>query len=463
MNGSPQGPVPLRKTTRPEWTVMKTFLGLILAGTVLLMAPFSHPDFQWLHPVKALFTATSATCVTGLTVIDTGTSFNLFGQLVILALIQVGGLGLMTLATFLLLVVGRRMTMSDESAMLVSLGMGRVSGLRLVLRKTILFTFLFETAGALILFWRFSAYHGMSPGKAAYAGIFHSISAFCNAGFSIFPDNLIGVREDPWIILTLAFLLIAGGLGFIVWHELTEIKFWRIKTLRGSLSLHSRLVLVSTGCLILLGFLGFLALEWRHSLADLPYAKRVLAAFFQGVTPRTAGFNVVDMGQVTPQAFSLTVGLMFIGAAPCSTAGGIKVTTIIIMILTLRNLLTSRRDVHFNNRTIPDSAVREGLAIFVLSLIQVGVVFGILLFTENLDGQVGRYSVVDSILFETVSAFGTVGLSTGLTAQLSLAGQVVLSGMMFLGRLGPVMIASLVGRKVVTQLVRYPEESVLLG
>jgi trk system potassium uptake protein TrkH len=452
-----------RKTIRPEWTVMKTFFFLILGGAFLLMLPVANTGYKWLHPINALFTATSATCVTGLTVVDTGTSFTLFGQLVILALIQIGGLGLMTLATFLLLVVGRRMSVSDESAMLVTLGLGRASGLKLVLRKAVIFTVLFEAAGAAILFWRFSTFHGMPVAQAAYSGVFHSISAFCNAGFSLFPDNLIGVRDDPWIILTLAFLLISGGLGFIVWHELTEIKFWRIKTLRGTLSLHTRLVLVTTGVLVAAGFLGFRALEWRHTLDGLPYWNRVLAAFFQGVTPRTAGFNLVDMGQVTPQTLFMTMGLMFIGGAPCSTAGGIKLTTIIVMVLTLRTMIRGRRDVYFADRTIPDSAVREGLAIFVLSLFQIGLVFAVLLFTENLDAVVGRFGMVDAVLFETVSAFGTVGLSTGLTPSLSLSGQVALSVLMFLGRLGPVAIASIIGRKVVQQRVRYPEEYVLLG
>ncbi len=441
----------------------KTFFLLILGGALLLTLPVSHPGHVWMNPVNALFTATSATCVTGLTVVDTGTAFNLFGQWVILGLIQVGGLGLMTLATFLLLVVGRRMSLSNESTMLLTLGLGRASGLKLVLWKTVLFTVLFETTGAAILFWRFSAFHGMPAGQAAYAGIFHAVSAFCNAGFSIFPDNLMSYREDPWIVLTLAALLISGGLGFIVWHELTEIKFWRVKTLRGSLSLHTRLVLVTTGVLIAFGFLGFLGLEWRHSLAELPYSKRILAAFFQGVTPRTAGFNVVDMGQITPQSLFLTMGLMFIGGAPCSTAGGIKLTAIVVMVLSLRTLVRGRRDVYFGNRTLPDSAVREGLAIFVLSLLQIGVIFSILLFTEKLDGAVGRFGMVDSILFETVSAFGTVGLSTGLTPHLSQPGQVALAGMMFLGRLGPVMIASIIGGKVVQQWIRYPEEYVLLG
>ena len=448
---------------RPEWLVMRTFLYLILAGTAVLMLPLSHPGGHWMDPVTALFTATSATCVTGLTVADPGTAFNLFGQIVILLLIQIGGLGLMTMATFLLLLVGKRMSMSDESAMLSSLGLGRASGLGLVMKKVILFTILFEGAGTAILAWRFATFHGMPAGRAVYVGLFHCVSAFCNAGLSLFPDNLIGYRDDPWIVLTLAGLLIAGGLGFIVWHELTEIKFWRIKTLRGRLSLHTRLVLFSTAALILGGFLGFLVLEWRHTLAPLSIPHRFLAAFFQGVTPRTAGFNVVDMSQVSPPTLFMTIGLMFIGGAPCSTAGGVKVTTMVVLALALYTMIRGRRDVFFANRTLPDTAVREGLAVFVLALIQVLVVFGILLLTEDLTRFAGRFGAPDALLFETVSAFGTVGLSTGITPQLSVWGQLALVAMMFLGRLGPVTLASIIGRKAIKQQVRYPEEYVLLG
>ncbi len=465
MIGNAQPPVPRSavKASRPEWAVLKTFFFLVLAGAVLLMLPVSHPGWRWMDPVTALFTATSATCVTGLFVADTGTAFNLFGQIVILLLIQVGGIGLMTLATFLLLVVGKRVSVSDESAMLITLGMGRVSGIKLVLRKAILFTILFESAGAALLTWRFSAFHGMPAGKAVYMGLFHAISGFCNAGFSLFPDNLAGFRDDPWIVLTLAALLISGGLGFIVWHELTEIKFWKIKTLRGTLSLHTRLVLVSTGILIAVGFVGFLLMEWHHTLAALSVPHRFLAAFFQGVTPRTAGFNLVDMGQVTPPTFFFTIGLMFIGGAPCSTAGGVKVTTIVIMALTLVAMMRGRRDVGFAHRTIPGSSVREGLAIFVLALLQVLIVFGILLLIEDTGRYVGHFAATDALLFETVSAFGTVGLSTGITPSLTVWGQLTIVVMMFLGRLGPVTIASIIGRKVVQQRIRYPEEYVLLG
>ncbi len=449
-------------SARPEWMVMKTFFFMIVAGAVALMLPVAHPGGRWMDPMTAFFTATSAACVTGLTVADTGSDFTLFGQLVILGLIQVGGIGLMTLAAFLLLVVGRRLSMMDESVMLKSLGMGRASGLKLVLQKTVLFTVLFETAGTAILSWRFSE-HGMSTGRSLYAGLFHAVSAFCNAGFSLFPGNLAGYREDPWIVLTLAGLLIAGGLGFIVWHEMTEIRFWRIKTLRGSLSLHTRLVLVATAVLIALGALGFLVLEWRHTLADLSVPHRFLAAFFQGVTPRTAGFNLVDMSQVTPPTLFLNLVLMFIGGAPCSTAGGVKVTAVVVMALTLTAMLRGRRDISFAHRTLPESAMRGGVAIFTLSILQVMAGFGLLLLTEDLTRFTGHFGAVDALLFETVAAFGTAGLSTGITPHLSVAGQLTVTVMMFFGRLGPVTLASAIGRKGMRQQVRYPEEYVVLG
>lgn len=453
---------PAIRVARPEWVVIRTFLLIIAAGALLLMLPAAHPGGRWMDPVTALFTATSAACVTGLSVADTGADFSLFGQLVILALIQAGGIGVMTLAAFLLLAVGRRASMLEENVMLSTLGLDRAAGLTLVLRKTVLFTLLFEAVGTAVLAWRFSA-HGMALPRAVYVGLFHAVSAFCNAGFSLFPDSLIGFRQDPWIVLTLAALLVSGGLGFLVWHELSALKFWRIRTLRGGLSLHTRMVLMASAVLTAIGIGSFLFVEWNGTLAELSVPHRLLAAGFQGVTSRTAGFNLVPMDQVAPPTLFMTIGLMFIGGAPCSTAGGIKVTTVVVMVLTLTTMLRGRRDITFSNRTLPESVMREAIAISTLGVFQVLAGFGLLLLTEDLTRFVGRFGAVDALLFEAVSAFGTTGLSTGITPRLSVIGHLVLTGMMFLGRLGPMTLASAIGRKGVQQRIRYPEEDVVLG
>lgn len=445
---------------KPERILVRVFLSAILGGTLLLMLPAAASDGRPTSPIDALFMATSATCVTGLATLDLGSHFSLFGQLVLLCLIQLGGIGIITLGTFFLIIIGRNLRTSDEFVLMDSLGGNKVQGLNSLVFRTIVFTVILEIAGAAILTWRFAG-HGMAPGRAAYAGIFHSISAFCNAGLSIFPDNLAGFGTDRILLLTVGLLILIGGIGFIVLYDFSDFRifhFWRRDRPRGKrLALHSRLAVETSLWLLLIGFVLFAAMEWTNTLRSLPFVDKLNVALFHSITPRTAGFNVVDMGQVTPAVLFTTMGLMFIGGSPCSTAGGIKTTTLAIMLLVVAMFMRGRRETEIHNRTIPPGVVREALAIFMLSLLTVAFMFGILLVVEQ--GNMAS----DALLFETISAFGTVGLSTGITPHLSAVGKLCIIVCMFFGRLGPLTIALLVGKTSVRQAIRYPDEEVLVG
>lgn len=445
---------------KPERVLVRVFLAAILTGTLLLMLPIASRDGQPTSPIDALFMATSATCVTGLVTLDLGNHFNLFGQLVLLCLIQLGGIGIITLGTFFLIIIGRNLHTSEEFVLMDSLGGNRVQGLNSLVLRTIVFAAILEIIGAAILTWRFAG-HGMSPGRALYAGIFHSISAFCNSGLSIFTDNLAGYRSDRILLLTVGLLILLGGIGFIVLYDFSDFRIfhlWRRDRLRGiHLALHSRLAVETSLWLLAIGFVLFAALEWSNTLKTFSLADKLNVSLFHAITPRTAGFNVVDMGEVTPATLFMNMVLMFIGGSPCSTAGGIKTTTLAIMILVVAMFMRGRHETEIHDRTIPQSVVREALAIFILSLLVVTFMFGILLVVEQ------NSIAPDSLLFETISAFGTVGLSTGITPHLSAVGKLCIIVCMFFGRLGPLTVALLIGKTRVRQTIRYPDEEVLVG
>ena len=450
---------------RPEWIAVKTFAAAILVGTALLTTPYATKRGDWQDPLAALFTATSATCVTGLTVVDTGSDLSLFGQIVVLALIQLGGLGIMTLGTFLLVLTGRRLRMQDEFILMDSLGTEGVRGLRSLLARTVLFTVALETVSASILAHRFISAHGYSPTEAVYHGVFHSISAFCNAGFSLYSSSLMGLRTDRTVVLVITCLIVLGGVGFLVLYNVSSLKIWRRDRLsRGKLTLHSKIVLASSAALIALGTLAFLLLESDRTLLALSWPDRLLCSVFQAVTPRTAGFNVVDMADVEPATSFLSMVLMFIGGSPASTAGGIKTTTLIVLALTVVTMVRGREDTELYHRAVPIKIVREALSIFLLSLLCILVFFFILLVSEEPDATGCTGPATTDLLFETVSAFGTVGLSTGITPDLSAGGKLALVLCMFVGRLGPLTMALIIGgRDLSPTAVRFPEEEVVVG
>jgi trk system potassium uptake protein TrkH len=454
---------------RPVQLLVLSFSLVILAGTLLLWLPWASRGDP-LGLVDALFTATSATCVTGLVVVDTGTHFTLFGQLVILALVQVGGLGIMTLGTFFIVSLGGRMGWRGRDLLSRTLTGDPRTDLLGLLRNVFYLTMAVELIGAFVLTGRFLDH--MPFHRAIYHGIFHSISAFCNAGFSLNADSFIGWQHDPVVNLTLVGLIVVGGLGFAVLVELgrrlrrpeRDREGRRLRPQGRGLSLHTRLTLVFTVVLILVGMLFFLLLEWRDTIAPLRLGEKLLAALFQSVTARTAGFNTVPIEHASNATLFLLILLMFVGGAPGSCAGGIKVTTFGILFALAANRIRGVAEVNVFGRRIPDRTLSEALGIAALATTVV-VLFTFLLVsievgTASFDTTRGEFI---RLAFEAVSAFGTVGLSTGVTPGLSTVGRLLITLLMFIGRLGPLTMALAVAGRVRPSAYRYVEEGVMVG
>jgi trk system potassium uptake protein TrkH len=432
------------------------------------MLPFATVAESSLSPLSAFFTATSAICVTGLTVIDIGTELTLFGQIVVLLLIQLGGLGIMTIGTFLLVILGKRLSLQNENVIMSTYGTGASDNLRSLLRLTIGFTLLFESIGAILL-WQcylspppeYTNLMGEGVGRPLYYAVFHSVSAFCNAGFSLHKGSLVNFQNSPLYMLTISALVIAGGLGFLVVYNLMQIRFWRrnLKT-RGRLTLHSRVVLGSTLILLAVGTVLILLQEWSNTLAEIPQLhNKICTAFFHAVTPRTAGFNALPMTELHGSTRFTTSLLMFVGGSPGSTAGGIKTSTLFVLIVTIFSICKGRTQTILFNRCIPARTVRESIIIFLLSLFGVLTAYGLLLYSEN-PGTPGEAS---NLFFEAISAFATVGLSMNTTATLSHMGEFIIMVCMYIGRLGPMTAALLIGSSHVVERIRYPEEEVVVG
>jgi len=441
------------------------FMFAILIGAFLLTRPISNTNGHSMGSVTALFTATSATCVTGLSVIDIGTELTLFGQLVVLTLIQLGGLGITTFGTFLLVLVGRRLSVQNEFVLMSSYGIDEVNGLRSLLRWTMGLTFVIEGLGAFLLWTRYLLHAHelhMPPGlwPPIYYAIFHSVSAFCNAGFSLHRENLIPFQRDPFYLCVIDLLIVLGGLGFLVLYNVINTKFWRsnLKT-RGRVSLHSKIALMATLLLITVGAATFLFQEWNNTLKDLSLFQKVTCSLFQSITPRTAGYNVIDMGQIKDTTRFTTSLLMLVGGSPGSAAGGVKTTTLVVLIMTIFAICKNRSETVIFSRTIPNTVVREALVIFLLSIAVVFTAFGLLLLTE----APLKPDDASKLIFETVSAFATVGLSINLTPTLSTAGQWVIITCMYVGRLGPLAVALLIGAREDSLRIRYPEEEIVVG
>ena len=424
----------------------------VLVGTLLLMLPVAQTGIDWTDPVTALFTATSAVCVTGLVVVDTGTYWSTFGEVVILALIQVGGLGTMTLASLLGLAISRklglraRVTAATETK---AVGLGDVRGVVLGVARTSLVV---ELAVAVVLALRFWAAYDVSPGRAAYLGVFHSVSAFNNAGFALWPDSLVRFATDPWICLPIAASVIVGGIGFPVILELRK----RLRTPR-AWSMHTKMTLWATGVLLVLGTVLITANEWRNpaTLGQLDAPGRLLAGFFQAVMPRTAGFNSVDTGAMYEGSLLVTVVLMFIGGGSAGTAGGIKVTTFVLLFFVIWAEVRGERDVQAFERRIGERVVRQALTVALLSV-------GLVVTATVVLVELTRMST-HLVLFEVVSAFATVGLSTGITADVGTAGHLVLTVLMFVGRLGPITLVSALALRERQRLYHHPEGRPLIG
>lgn len=433
-----------------------SFAGLILLGTLLLTFPAATKDGHGASLLTALFTATSATCVTGLIVVDTGGYFSTFGQMVILSLIQLGGLGIMTFSTSLALMFGKRLGVKERATMQEILEAPDPASLVKIVLYIVKMTLCVELIGATILFVRFRfVYHSVF--QAAYYALFHAISAFCNAGFSLFSDSLASFRGDFIVNFTITALIIIGGIGFVVVAAVVNRENFSHGLGRGlaRLDVHSKLVLFITAVLIVGGALAFFFFEFDHSLLALSMKDKLFAAFFQSVTTRTAGFNTIDIGHLRNVTLFLMIVWMFIGAAPGSTGGGIKVSTVGVLFLSIKAMLQGRKDIEVFRRTIPQATVYKSIAIAIVSLILVSFFLSLLLGSQN-----GNF--VD-LLFEAVSAFGTVGLSVGVTPHLNAAGRVIIILLMFIGRLGPLTLAFAVGRRPKTTYLQYPQGRVMIG
>ncbi len=426
----------------PERLFLLSFAGIILVGALLLHQPFAVHGVP-LSITDALFTATSATCVTGLIVVDTATKFTVAGQLILLVLIQMGGLGIMTFSVAFVTLFAGRLSLGGRDMLEATFSQMPMRGMRKLLRTIFAATLLTELAGAVLLTLRFAM--DMPWTRAVWFALFHSVSAFCNAGFSLFSDSLMSYQGDVLVIMVISTLIIAGGLGFIVVFELQHSpRPLRFK----KLSLHSRIVLSASLLLIAFGFITMMLFEWNSSLNHLPWPKKILEAFFQSVTTRTAGFNSVDLGMLSNGTLFFMLILMFIGASPSSTGGGIKTTTFATILAFARARFKNREHTQLLNRTVPETAVSRAVTIAIFSSLVVILFTTLLLFTE-LSGHSHQESrgLFLEILFETTSAFGTVGLSMGITSHLSEAGRMLITLLMFIGRLGPLTLALAISKK----------------
>ncbi|MFQ5956503.1 MAG: TrkH family potassium uptake protein [Candidatus Brocadiales bacterium] len=439
---------------RPGISISGSFLIIIFVGACLLSLPQATSTGERTPFIDAVFTATSATCVTGLIVRDTGQYFSTFGQVVILLLIQVGGLGIMTLAAFFGAVFAGRLSVSQQAAVKEVLDVTSVEEVFRLLRFIVVVTLLFEAIGfcALLPVWMGNT---DSLGTALFYSLFHSVSAYCNAGFSLFSDSLVGYRENVLLNSIVTSLIIMGGLGFYVLANLYYSFLLSPKNRHeGGLTLHTQLVLISSVILIVLGAACFYLFERNHSLATLGPFHQFQTCYFQSVTARTCGFNTVDIGNLASPTILLLMFLMFIGGSPGSTAGGIKTTVIALVVTATYSFLKGRDQVAFFGRTIPRFIIQRAFAILICSFTAILISSIILLSVEE--------ATFEQILFEVFSAFGTVGLSTGITPQLSPLGKVVVTILMFVGRLGPLTLAVILIKERAPK-VSYPEEKIAVG
>jgi len=444
--------------TRPLRLLVSSFAVLIVVGTGLLLLPVATPPGQPVGVVDALFTATSAVCVTGLVVRDTGTGFTPFGQTVILALIQLGGLGIMTFSLVILSLLGGRLSLASRSVLTHTLaGAAGSDGLRPLLKLVVRFTFAVELVGAVVLFVRWREELGLS--EAVWAAAFHSISAFCNAGFSLWSSSLEGYRDDPVVNGVVMGLIVLGGLGFLVVREVQ--RSWRQPR---QLSLHTKVTLAATAWLVVGGAAGLWLVERNESFAGLPAGSQLLASLFQSVTARTAGFNTVPLAELTPAGLFIIMLLMFVGGSPGSCAGGIKSTTVGVLTLAAWQRVRGHAHVNVFRRSLERSALENAVTITMGGIVVTLVGMFAMLFIQAPHSSVGElHGEFAGYFFEVVSALGTVGLSVGLTASLTPPARLLVIVLMFLGRLGPLTVATALAHRSRVTDWQQAEEGVMVG
>ena len=439
-------------------TICVGFLALIVFGTLLLMMPFATADGTWNNFIVALFTSTSAVCVTGLAVVDTGSDFSFWGQLTILFLIQVGGLGYMMTTTFLILLLGRKFDLRQKFAIQESFDRPFLQGSNNLVRSIVATTLIFELTGIFLLLRTFTADFGWSEGL--WYSIFHSISAWNNAGFSLFADSLVSYRDSWEINLIIPGLVIFGGIGYQV---IIEMYLWLVNILkrkseRFCFSLNFKVVTSTTILLLLFGTIAFFLTELHNpaTLQNLSFEDKFLAAWFQSMSTRTAGFNTIDLGNMSIAGLFITMGFMFVGASPSGTGGGIKTTTLRILFNCTKSVLQGKSQVVLYQREVPSTLVLKAVAVVF------GTATAIILATILISVRETEFNFLQ-ILFEVISAFATVGLSTGITASFSTISKVILIFSMYMGRVSVlILIAAIIGDARPTSL-HYPEENLLVG
>ncbi|OAH59713.1 MULTISPECIES: TrkH family potassium uptake protein [Bacillaceae] len=442
----------MKKFLDPPKVLVLGFLTISLIGTFLLSLPYATVDGKGLSFLNALFTSTSAACVNGLVIVDTGTTFTLFGQLVILSLIQLGGLGFMTFATFFAVLLGKRISLKERLLLRESTNSSSISGVVTLTKRIILFSVTIQIVGAILLAFRFAA--EMPIGKAIYYGVFHSISNFNNAGFDLTGGfkSLALYAEDPILNLTVCALITVGGIGFIVLNEVFEYRETR------RLSLHTKVVLATSFVLTFGGTIFILLLEFGNpkTLQPLSYSGKVLAALFQSVTTRSTGSSTLNIPDLSHSTLFLLIFLMFIGASPGSAGGGIKTTTFATLLGAVWSQIKGKEDVVFFRQCIPFGTIYKALTITISGLFFVIILTMLLTITES-----GKDFLM--ILFEAVSASSDVGLSMGLTPELSPVGRILIIFAMFAGRVGPLTIAYAVATREKPNAFRYPKGKIMIG
>jgi trk system potassium uptake protein len=443
----------------PATPILAGFLFVIISGTVLLKLPVSTAN-GYITWIDAFFTATSAVCVTGLIVVDTGSYFSVFGQIVILSLFQIGGLGVMTIAVLFFQWIGKQISLQQRILVQDLYSVAPRKDIFRLVSSVVIFTFTAEIIGMLLLYIRWS--HTMPVRNAWFHSIFHSISAFCNAGFSLNSDSMIAHKSDALINLTMCCLIIAGGIGFPVLYDLA-ITF-RNRKKRLKLTVQTRVVLVTTFVLIVGGALIFGILERHSPDVSASLNDRVLTALFQSVTCRTAGFNTVDIGALKSTTIMMAVFLMFFGASPGSCGGGVKTTTLAILSGFVISRFKRSKYVNIFRKTIPLDTVNRSMALVVISALLICVTLFAILSHGLLTESSGlNQQIFLACLFETVSAFGTVGLSMGITSELNTSGKLWIILMMIIGRLGVLTFAYLIVGKSTEKHIEYAEENIMIG
>jgi trk system potassium uptake protein TrkH len=438
---------------QPAQVLAVSFMATILVGTLLLLFGFSTKSGH-ISLVDALFTSTSAVCVTGLVVQDTPTYFSPIGQVIILILFQLGGLGIMTFSTMILLAAGKKISVKDKIMVQEGFHYAAPKDFKSLIRNMFYFTLFIELAGTLFLFLRFLK--DTPWPRALYQSFFHAVSAFCNAGFSLFSDSFVSYRGDVLVNAIVVILIIFGGLGFLVLQEGREILFNLFMRKKRHISLHSKLVLLLTLILIVFSFVLFGLIERNHSLETFDGGEKVLSSLFQVITPRTAGFNTIDLGYLSSASVFLLILLMFIGASPGSTGGGVKTSTMGVIFAFLKSRIAARESVSIFRRTLPIPLVTRAFLVISLSLSVIFLSSFLLLLSEPGVG-------LRQVLFEVFSAFSTVGLSLGLTPKLSALGKIVVILTMYIGRIGPLTLLYAFSRPRAIGRFEYVEESVMIG